>query len=109
MASKTPEFETFQLGDWELQCGKSIPNAHIAYKTFGNRESPAIVYPTWFSGGELSHGKFSSHEMLKATSHIRQLLAHRGGQNLEPKKGRGNKYITVVVLKIAIDSLSTSS
>ncbi|MCJ1293193.1 hypothetical protein MMC34_004746 [Xylographa carneopallida] len=50
MTSHSSEFDRFQLGDWELQCGESIPNAHIAYKTFGNRKSPAIVYPTWFSG-----------------------------------------------------------
>ncbi|MCJ1285255.1 hypothetical protein MMC26_004595 [Xylographa opegraphella] len=50
MAPDASEFDTFQLGDWELQCGESISNAHIAYKTFGDQESPAIVYPTWFSG-----------------------------------------------------------
>ncbi|CAL5866936.1 uncharacterized protein PFLUO_LOCUS1148 [Penicillium psychrofluorescens] len=45
-----PEYETYKLGDWELQSGEKIPNAHIAYKTFGDPTSPAIVYPTWFSG-----------------------------------------------------------
>ncbi|KAA6411794.1 MAG: homoserine acetyltransferase family [Lasallia pustulata] len=45
-----PEYELFQLGDWELQCGESIPDAYIAYKTFGDHTSPAIVYPTWYSG-----------------------------------------------------------
>lgn len=46
-----PDYETFQLGDWELQRGESIPGAYIAYKTFGDPKSPAIVYPTWYSGG----------------------------------------------------------
>ena len=44
------DFETFKLGDWELQSGEKLINASIAYKTFGDPNSPAIVYPTWFSG-----------------------------------------------------------
>ncbi|KAK4863109.1 hypothetical protein LT330_010545 [Penicillium expansum] len=44
------QYETFKLGDWELQSGEKIEDAHIAYKTFGDPKSPAIVYPTWFSG-----------------------------------------------------------
>jgi homoserine acetyltransferase len=42
---------TFKLGDWKLQSGQSIPDAHIAYKTFGDPKSPAIIYPSWYSGG----------------------------------------------------------
>ena len=45
------DYETFKLGDWELQSGEKIANAHIAYKTFGDPKSPAILYPSWFSGG----------------------------------------------------------
>ncbi|KAL4948672.1 Alpha/Beta hydrolase protein [Aspergillus filifer] len=44
------DYETFKLGDWELQSGEKLIDAHIAYKTFGDPKSPAIVYPTWFSG-----------------------------------------------------------
>lgn len=47
------EYVTFRLGDWKLQSGEQIDNAHIAYKTFGDPSSPAIVYPTWFSGGKM--------------------------------------------------------
>ncbi|KAK9853814.1 Homoserine acetyltransferase [Penicillium brevicompactum] len=46
----TDEYKTFNLGDWQLQSGEQIKNAHIAYQTFGDPKSPAIVYPTWFSG-----------------------------------------------------------
>lgn len=42
--------ETYDLGDLKLQSGQIIPNARVAYKIFGNAESPAIIYPTWFSG-----------------------------------------------------------
>lgn len=47
------EFETYSLGDITLQRGGSIPNAKLAYKTFGTLnedKSNVIVYPTWFSG-----------------------------------------------------------
>ncbi|EER26784.1 alpha/beta hydrolase fold family protein [Coccidioides posadasii C735 delta SOWgp] len=43
------KYETFALGDWSLQSGETIPNAHIAFKTFGHPSSPAIVFPTWYS------------------------------------------------------------
>jgi len=43
--------KTFKLGDWKLQSGQTIPNAEIAYKTFGDPKSPAIIYPSWYSGG----------------------------------------------------------
>lgn len=52
------DYEIFPLGDWELQSGEKIPNARLAYKTFGDPKSPAIVYPTWFSGG-MSHSGVS--------------------------------------------------
>lgn len=47
-------YETYKLGDFALQSGEKIPDAHIAYKTFGDPGSPAIVYPSWFSGRMLS-------------------------------------------------------
>ena len=50
------DYETFKLGDWKLQCGATLPDAHIAYKTFGDPKSPAIVYPTWYSGGMFQEG-----------------------------------------------------
>lgn len=43
-------YKVFKLEDWELQSGEKITNAHIAYTTFGDPKSPAIVYPSWFSG-----------------------------------------------------------
>lgn len=43
----------YQLGDICLQQGGRIPQASIAYKTFGSLnadKSNAILYPTWYSG-----------------------------------------------------------
>lgn len=38
------------LGDFQLQSGSILPNASIAYKTFGDPTLPAVLYPSWFSG-----------------------------------------------------------
>lgn len=44
------QYETYSLGDWKLKNGGTIPDAHIAYKTFGESSNPAIIYPSWYSG-----------------------------------------------------------
>ena len=43
-------YQTYPLGDFALKSGDQIPQAHIAYKTFGDPKNPAIIYPTWYSG-----------------------------------------------------------
>ncbi|PWN53533.1 homoserine acetyltransferase family protein [Violaceomyces palustris] len=47
---KDPNVETYSLGDFELQSGEVLPDAYVAYRTYGNVKNPCIVYPTWFSG-----------------------------------------------------------
>ena len=42
--------EKYDLGDFKLQGGASLPGAWIAYKTFGDKGSPAVLYPSWYSG-----------------------------------------------------------
>ncbi|KAF4125675.1 homoserine O-acetyltransferase/O-succinyltransferase [Geosmithia morbida] len=44
------DIKTFGLGNFTLQSGATIPSAWISYRTFGDASSPAVVYPTWFSG-----------------------------------------------------------
>jgi homoserine O-acetyltransferase len=47
------DFELFSLGDIELQSGKTLFDAKIAYKTYGSLNSDksnVIVYPSWFTG-----------------------------------------------------------
>ncbi len=47
------DYAVFDLGDWRLQHGATLPGAKLAYKTFGQLNAAkdnAIVYPTWFSG-----------------------------------------------------------
>ena len=45
-----PDYETYDLGDFKLQNGQTLPGAWIAYKTFGDSKNPPILYPTWYSG-----------------------------------------------------------
>ncbi|KAI0009599.1 Alpha/Beta hydrolase protein [Xylariaceae sp. FL0662B] len=44
------DIKLFHLGNFRLKLGGLIPNAHIAYKTYGDASNPAIIYPTWYSG-----------------------------------------------------------
>ncbi|KAK6352071.1 hypothetical protein TWF730_008903 [Orbilia blumenaviensis] len=44
------DYKAYDLGDFKLQNGSVLPGAWIAYKTFGAPESPAILYPSWYSG-----------------------------------------------------------
>lgn len=44
------DYATHSLGDFALKEGGKLPNAQIAYKTFGNPSNPTIIYPTWYSG-----------------------------------------------------------
>ena len=48
--SANKDYKTYNLGDFKLQSGQSIPKAWIAYKTFGDPSSPAVLYPTWYTG-----------------------------------------------------------
>ncbi len=47
------DYDVFQLGDLTLQSGATLPNAFIAYKTYGTlnaEKSNVIVNPTWYAG-----------------------------------------------------------
>ena len=48
--TESKDFELYDLGDFTLKSGSTIPKAQIAYKTFGSSSSPAIIYPSWYSG-----------------------------------------------------------
>lgn len=42
--------QIYHLGDFALRSGETIPDAFIAYKTWGDPANPTIIYPTWYSG-----------------------------------------------------------
>ncbi|WFR61187.1 alpha/beta fold hydrolase [Paenibacillus amylolyticus] len=47
------DYETYHIGDTLLQSGQHLPQAFIAYKTYGNLNTAkdnVIVVPTWFAG-----------------------------------------------------------
>lgn len=44
------DVQTYSLGDFTLKSGEVIPDAFLAYLTFGQKGSPLILYPTWYSG-----------------------------------------------------------
>ncbi|MFD0716588.1 alpha/beta fold hydrolase [Paenibacillus sp. GCM10027626] len=47
------DYEIYSLGDVVLQSGQRLPQAFLAYKTYGTlnaSKTNAIVYPTWFAG-----------------------------------------------------------
>lgn len=48
----TDGVQTYKLGDFDLKLGGKIPNAHVAFKTFGDPKLPAIIYPSWYSGSQ---------------------------------------------------------
>lgn len=51
--NKDIDYTFYQLGDLVLQCGMTLKNAFLAYKTYGElnkAKDNVIVYPTWFSG-----------------------------------------------------------
>ena len=55
-AEQREEHEIYDLGDFKLANGSILPDAKIAYKTWGTldaEKSNAIVYPTWYSGKEV--------------------------------------------------------
>ena len=46
------DYEVFELGDIDLQSGLKLPNARLAYKTYGElnaKKDNAIVFPTFYS------------------------------------------------------------
>jgi len=50
-SDKTMEYEIFNLGDVTLQSGVTLPNAFLAYKTYGKlneKKDNVIIYPTAF-------------------------------------------------------------
>lgn len=66
-------FETFELGDFELESGEKIRSLKLAYATFGtlaeNRDN-AILFPSWYSG----------------SSKILELAYVGAGRALDPEK-----------------------
>jgi homoserine acetyltransferase len=64
--SNSQDYDTYQLGDFKLQSGGKIPDAFIAYKTLGDPKSPAIIYPSWYSGRKYISSLSFKHQLLNS-------------------------------------------
>ncbi len=54
--SEAAKVHHFELGDFALDCGVTLPEARIAYTTYGTLspgKDNVIVFPTWFVGSHL--------------------------------------------------------
>lgn len=54
------DYDVFELGDVALQSGVTLPNAFIAYKTYGTlnaSKSNVIVNPTWYAGDHTDNAR----------------------------------------------------
>ncbi|PWN24113.1 homoserine acetyltransferase [Microstroma glucosiphilum] len=77
-----PNVLTYSLGDFTLLSGAVIPDAYIAYRTFGSSSNPTILYPTWYSGDITSGNEW----LVSTAEHPRR--------GLDPEK----YYIVLVAL-----------
>lgn len=53
-----PDFDIFELGDVVLQCGLTLRDAKLAYKTYGTlneRRDNVVVFPTFFSANHVAN------------------------------------------------------
>lgn len=60
MSEGSTDFELFTLGDLELQSGETLPDARLAYRTFGTLSESAdnvVVMPTYYTGTHRDNAK----------------------------------------------------
>lgn len=93
------DIKKFKLGDFELQNGGTLPQAWIAYKTFGDPSLPAVIYPTWFSGA-ISDNEWlvGDDKTLNPTQYFIIIPALFGnGQSISPSNSEINPFPDVTV------------
>lgn len=60
MMTDERDFETFELGDLRLQQGGTLPDARLAYRTWGRLNAArdnCIVFPTYYGGDHTSNAR----------------------------------------------------
>ena len=69
-----PDYEIFELGEFALQSGKVLPQAHLAYKTYGslNKEkNNVIILPTFYTGSHIrNEGFFGAGRAIDPDKHF---------------------------------------
>ena len=61
MPGNTPREGRFELGDFELQSGQVLPDAHLGFTAYGELNEArdnVIVYPTWYTGTHHNNDPF---------------------------------------------------
>jgi len=87
--SQAAKIQTFALGDFDLDCGKTLPDAQIAYVTYGTLaegRDNVIVFPTWFVGSHLDIEWFIGEGKALDTSKYFVIVPHMfgNGQSSSP-------------------------
>ncbi|MDH3387516.1 MAG: alpha/beta fold hydrolase [Gammaproteobacteria bacterium] len=70
----TQDYETWNLGDLALQSGEVLPNARLAYKTYGELNASGdnvVVLPTFYTGSHMrNEGFFGSDRAIDPARHF---------------------------------------
>ena len=70
----TPDYEIFELGDVGLQSGAVLPDARLAYKTYGAPDdtgSNTVLLPTFYTGThERNEGFFGTGRAIDPGRHF---------------------------------------
>ena len=67
-------YEIYELGDFQLQTGGSLPNAKLAYKTYGElnaEKNNVVVLPTFYTGSHMrNEGFFGEGRAIDPAKHF---------------------------------------
>jgi homoserine O-acetyltransferase len=68
------DYSTFELGDFELQSGAVLPDAQLAYKTYGElntSKNNVVVLPTFYTGNHMrNEGFFGAGRAIDPARHF---------------------------------------
>jgi homoserine O-acetyltransferase len=68
------DFSVFDLGDFELQSGEVLPDARLAYKTYGElnaQHDNVVVLPTFYTGSHMrNEGYFGAGRAIDPARHF---------------------------------------
>jgi homoserine O-acetyltransferase len=68
------DYQTFGLGEFQLQSGETLPDAKLAYKTYGNlspNKDNVVVLPTFYTGSHYrNEGFFGEGRAIDPTRHF---------------------------------------
>lgn len=68
------DYNIYELGDFQLQLGGSLPNAKLSYKTYGElnaEKNNVVVLPTFYTGSHMrNEGFFGAGRALDSARHF---------------------------------------